>query len=696
MTQPETHPLVCVIILNYNGRQHLEYNLPSLLATDYPNLHIVVIDNASSDDSIQYIQQHYPQVALLPSSQNLGWAGGNNLGIRYALSLGAKYVVFANNDIRVDKRWLTVAVNLAEPEPLLGIIGYQILEPRGGEYDAGFEQAIATWSTLQTTMGQGYVGGMAMFVRAALFEQIGLIDEVFFAYCEENDFEKRAIKAGYRAVTTNIPIWHYGQASFGKIPLKAAFLQIRNDLRLSVKHDTILGFIYQVMRHFAKACLPGLKIDPTDPVSQRLRPSNLAVNFALVLYATLWNLWQLPQTFSRRRADNHRIQTTRQSLGLKSTQVVIVGQSYIGNEARKKLSYLAKQPGYTVSLIVPTTWEHDSFGVYTFQKADSDIGYQIFPIPIYTNGRVFAFAYSPIPLWRAIRQIKPDILQVEQEPGSLSLMQFVILSKLYRHAKLISFTWENLFYKQPGIRHYFEKFSLQRLNYLLVGNQQSAQVFRQKGYQGPLAVLPNVGVDAVTFSPTPQPELKQKLGLNTHFMVGFAGRLVAEKGCHDLLQAFAQLPHECQLLMLGSGPLGEDLKQTAQQLGLTDRVTFQPAVPHNEVANYLNCMDCLVLPSRTVPNGWREQFGLVLAQAMACGVPVIGSDSGAIPEVIADAGLIFPEGNITALRDCLLQLQQNPTLRAELSRKGRERVLTHYTHEQIAAQTVAIYKQLIP
>jgi len=81
---------------------------------------------------------------------------------------------------------------------------------------------------------------------------------------------------------------------------------------------------------------------------------------------------------------------------------------------------------------------------------------------------------------------------------------------------------------------------------------------------------------------------------------------------------------------------------------------------------------------------------------MACGVPVIGSDAGAIPEVIANAGLIFPEGNITALRDCLFQLQQNPTLRAELSRKGRERVLTHYTHEQIAAQTVAIYNQLIP
>ncbi len=316
MTTPKNPPLVCVIILNYNGRQHLEYNLPSILATDYPNFHVIVVDNASADDSIQYIQQNYPQVTLLPSSHNLGWAGGNNVGIRYALSLGAKYVVFANNDIRVDKRWLKVAVGLAEQEPLIGLIGYRILEPRGGAYDAGFEQAVADWSTLHTSTDGAYIGGMAMLARATLFEQIGLIDEVFFAYCEENDFEKRALKAGYRAVTTNIPIWHYGQASFGKIPLKAAFLQIRNDLRLSIKHDSIWGFLYQLLRHFAKACLPGLKIDRTDPVVQRLHPSNLGVNFALVSYATLWNLWQLPHTLARRRADNLRIQATRQILEL--------------------------------------------------------------------------------------------------------------------------------------------------------------------------------------------------------------------------------------------------------------------------------------------------------------------------------------------------------------------------------------------
>ncbi len=303
-------PLVYIIVLNYNGRAHLEYCLPSILATDYYAFRLLLVDNASSDDSLSYTQQNFPEVEILISPDNRGWAGGNNLGIEHALRKGAAYVILANNDIRVDPRWVSAAVQVAEADPRIGIVGFKIMEPRGADRDAGFTRAVAEWSGLQVSEPR-WVDGMAMVVRAALFTQIGLIDDGFFAYAEDNDFERRARAAGYRVVATNVPVWHYSQGSFGKIPLRAAQLQIRNNLRLSLKHDNLGGVLYQVARHFAKGCLPFVRIDRTDPVARRLRPANLFVNFGLWLQALAWNAWHLPATLRQRRIDQQRVQATR-------------------------------------------------------------------------------------------------------------------------------------------------------------------------------------------------------------------------------------------------------------------------------------------------------------------------------------------------------------------------------------------------
>jgi glycosyltransferase involved in cell wall biosynthesis len=140
-------------------------------------------------------------------------------------------------------------------------------------------------------------------------------------------------------------------------------------------------------------------------------------------------------------------------------------------------------------------------------------------------------------------------------------------------------------------------------------------------------------------------------------------------------------------LMLGRGPW------SAQLATLPDVIAY-PAVPHAEVPAYLAAMNVLVLSSRTTPK-WKEQFGHVLIEAMASGVPVIGSDSGAIPEVIAYAGLIFPEGDVAALREAIIRLRDDATLRAELGARGRARVLAHYTHARIAEQTAAIYREML-
>ena len=136
------------------------------------------------------------------------------------------------------------------------------------------------------------------------------------------------------------------------------------------------------------------------------------------------------------------------------------------------------------------------------------------------------------------------------------------------------------------------------------------------------------------------------------------------------------------------------MRRLATDLGIAARVHFDGPVPSDQVAAYLRNLDALVLTSRTLPN-WKEQFGRVLVEAMACAVPVIGSRSGEIPHVIGDAGLIVPEEDIDALRNGLLQLMQDDALRRELARRGRQRVLERFTQAQIAAETVDVYRTIL-
>ena len=142
------------------------------------------------------------------------------------------------------------------------------------------------------------------------------------------------------------------------------------------------------------------------------------------------------------------------------------------------------------------------------------------------------------------------------------------------------------------------------------------------------------------------------------------------------------------------GPERDRLERQVRRLGLADQVSLEGVIPSLRTPGFYRELDALVLPSRSRSN-WVEQFGRVLIEAMACGVPVVGSDCGEIPNVVGDAGLIFPENDADSLRECLVRLMREADLWADLARRGRERVLAHFTQTQIAAQTVAVYRELV-
>ena len=167
-----------------------------------------------------------------------------------------------------------------------------------------------------------------------------------------------------------------------------------------------------------------------------------------------------------------------------------------------------------------------------------------------------------------------------------------------------------------------------------------------------------------------------------------------EKGVDLLLEAVAGMKGSWRLVILGGGPEREGLELLARRLGLDDQVIFEGWLPSLRLPAFYRGLDALVVPSRSQPN-WVEQFGRVLIEAMACGVPVLGSTCGEIPQVVGEAGLIFPEDDATALRERLVRLMRDADLWADLSRRGRERVLAHFTQAHVAAQTVAVYRELM-
>ena len=386
-------------------------------------------------------------------------------------------------------------------------------------------------------------------------------------------------------------------------------------------------------------------------------------------------------------------------------RILVASHSYIVDLNCEKLRVLANlEPGIEVTIVVPKRWKpggvmKDAVKTRFWQEGS----FRVVPISNFSqnNQGLLTFGADLIAL---MRDFRPHIIQVEQGAKSLAYAQMIILNRLLGlEAKNLFFTWWNLPYTLKFPVSQLEAHNLRHTDGIVVGNQDGAEVLRQRGYQKAMQVMPQLGVDEHLFQPQSQPELLAQLGITpTDFVVGFVGRFVEEKGLLTLMKALANLrDRPWKLLLLGRGALKETLIEQANQWGVVDRLIWVESVPHADVFRYINVMNALVLPSETAhqfktltSSGWKEQFGHVLIEAMACQVPVIGSDSGEIPNVIGDAGLIFPEGNVEALSDRLTQLIDQPEYAREIGQRGYHRAIAHYTNRALAKELLNFYHDL--
>lgn len=217
-------------------------------------------------------------------------------------------------------------------------------------------------------------------------------------------------------------------------------------------------------------------------------------------------------------------------------------------------------------------------------------------------------------------------------------------------------------------------------------------MLRAKGFDKPAPII-TYGVDTAAFRPRAATR-KRSSELSGPLTIGFVGRMLPGKGLNVLADALAKLDAEdWRLLVVGEGSEREEFERQLTEAGLRNRAEFTGAINFALVPAYFHQLDVLVIPTETTKR-IREQFGRVIVEAMASGVPVIGSTCGAIPEVIGDAGLIFPEGDADALAEALRRMLADEDLRERLSLAGQVRV-EQYSWQRVAEKTYELYRQVL-
>jgi len=378
-------------------------------------------------------------------------------------------------------------------------------------------------------------------------------------------------------------------------------------------------------------------------------------------------------------------------------RVLIVSHAYVVGVNQGKLNAIAETGKADVGLLAPSNWKASEWNrLLPLETPYSNL--YLYSAPVALTGRGGAYMYAPWDLWRVLNDFKPDIIQVEEEVFSLSTFELAIWSRLMG-IPMVVFGWENLERRLPLLRWWICQFVLKTAKAIIPGNQDGANIMRQWGYSGLLEVMPQMGVDPDFFSPrerTVSAPVDGSDGGDRPFNIGFLGRLAHSKGIDLIFAALRELRQRglnvC-VTLCGSGADEATLRQEAENQQVADSVIWRGAVRHEQAPKELGAFDVLVLPSRTTP-GWKEQFGHVLIEAMAMGIPVVGSTSGEIPNVIGRSDLVFQEEDVQGLTLILERLIQDPQWWQQTSEYGLNRVDQHYSHQRIAERLIQLWRSI--
>lgn len=286
-----------------------------------------------------------------------------------------------------------------------------------------------------------------------------------------------------------------------------------------------------------------------------------------------------------------------------------------------------------------------------------------------------------------------DVVHCWEEPYVAAAAQ--IARRVPAAAQFVPATFQNIAKRYPVPVRMMERRVMARADGWIAFGETVYETLRDRpGYASKPGRIINPGVDICAFRPDSEARrhTRERLGWTLEeAVVGFTGRFVEEKGIDTLLSAFSQSTPSWNLLVVGGGALGGEIEAVRREHPTRVRVVTD--VSHDDVPDYLNAMDLLCAPSRTTA-GWREQFGRMLIEAMACGVPVIAGDSGEIPHVLGGAGVLIPTDDPALWRREIDRLVDEPSTRAELAARGLERVRSKFAWSTVARAHLDFFEEL--
>ena len=364
-------------------------------------------------------------------------------------------------------------------------------------------------------------------------------------------------------------------------------------------------------------------------------------------------------------------------------RAVIVSRVYADPATRGKLKALAGL-GVALAAAVPDRWT--PLGLQIEQKTSygDDGGVRTVPIAVGSGAPGGDPGWSGTAFRRLFTDFRPDLVQIEEEPWSRAA------AAAARAARRLRLPYVLLVRESLPARHglsagFRRGRVLKSASGVLGVNEASVRLAVRRHPGLPNALVPQLGV------PLP---LSAERTLHPGLSIGFLGRLIPEKGLDLLFRACVKVIGRWSITVIGSGPAQEELEELAERLGIAGRVTWLGALPRHRVDEVWNRLDCVVMPSRTAPR-WVEVVPRAAFEAMAHAIPVVASDSGALPAAVGSGGVIVPEEDVVALGAALQQLHDDPAERIRLGSLGRQRIMADFTDPAVATRTLQFWRTVL-